>query len=319
MEYYYGDKDSNDYLVGIVLLNLIYMDSRIEIEYRGKGIDFIKSYSDFFDIKDNKIKKKEFSEDDLVDCMGNSLNEFLDMVINDAGEDKYLIPYDELSDLIFNYSISDYGRYEDFELVKANGLDTIKDELLTRVNRQIKLCIIQAKTINLAAKEAHETAHEAHKAAKEAQQVKDKIYTDFITILGIFTAITFATFGGLQLIGNVFGNIKKFNLYSVGLDMMLGSILMFGIYIILMALIIGISKLKDKDNEYIINEKITRWILKAFLFVFSVGIILIIIYNIQLLITKKVGSVGWTVSISIVALSLLILAFWYLNKDRDTN
>lgn len=38
-------------------------------------------------------------------------------------------------------------------------------------------------------------------------EIKNNVYSEFITILGIFTAITFAIFGGMNLLSNLFKNI----------------------------------------------------------------------------------------------------------------
>ncbi|TLQ03461.1 hypothetical protein FEZ51_09190 [Pediococcus stilesii] len=82
---------------------------------------------------------------------------------------------------------------------------------------------------------------------KNSENLANKLTADFVTILGIFTSITFATFGGLQLLGNVFGKIRSTDAVSVGSEVMLGAIFLFGTYMILVALLTGISKLIGKE------------------------------------------------------------------------
>ncbi|WP_125567044.1 hypothetical protein [Companilactobacillus insicii] len=103
---------------------------------------------------------------------------------------------------------------------------------------------------------------------KQLTSMQGKMYSDVITILGIFTAITFATFGGLQLLGNVFGKIKHLSHQDVGSELMLGAVFLFGTYMILIALLTGISKLTNKSYK---TSFPTR-----FLMIFSFSVIFII-------------------------------------------
>lgn len=89
--------------------------------------------------------------------------------------------------------------------------------------------------------------HNLQKVSKKLSSANRKMTIDFITILGIFTSITFATFGGLQLLGNVFGKIKHLTHNDVGSEMMLGAVFLFGTYLILVALLTGISKLVERE------------------------------------------------------------------------
>lgn len=335
---HYTDPSLDGLLKNVVLLNLIGSDIRNIGNLNEDDIQFLSDIG-LVCFDDNKNIKEMPKEEQLYEKADKILDAFLEKTLEkttnvESGEidKKYMLPYNMLSELVFNYGAEHIREFNLWDS-KADSRDEHENDLKQRIIRQVKLSISQYTAIYLVSKEANDIsnrakmtaekanniADDAKKIANKAEKVKDKIYTDFITILGIFTAITFATFGGLQLIGNVFGNIKKFDLYSIGLDMMLGSILMFGIYIILMALIIGISKLKNKDDEYKINKKIASWILKAFLFIFSVGVILIIIHHVRPLIIKKIGFFWCTISISMLGLLSLILAFVYINKDKETH
>ena len=65
---------------------------------------------------------------------------------------------------------------------------------------------------------------------------------DFVTILGIFTTIIFAAFGGIQLLGNALTNLSKENLV---ISIISGSFVFVSIIIILSLLFSGLSKMTD--------------------------------------------------------------------------
>lgn len=102
---------------------------------------------------------------------------------------------------------------------------------------------------------------------------RHNVYTDFIAILGIFTAITFATFGGLQLLSNIFRNISKLSSNSVlGKILILSSlfgVMIFGIIEILFRLINEIKNSKTHNTN--------NWILFFLGLIFVIGIIFIFI------------------------------------------
>ena len=85
--------------------------------------------------------------------------------------------------------------------------------------------------------------------------IKKELYPEFITLLGIFTAITFAIFGGMDLLSNLFQNMKSTHA-SLGQALILASIFGFTVLGIIEILFIWISKINltkvDKDNR---NDK----------------------------------------------------------------
>ena len=86
-------------------------------------------------------------------------------------------------------------------------------------------------------------------------KIKEDVYPEFITILGIFTAITFAIFGGMNLLSNLFQNMRSTHA-SLGQALILASIFGFTLWGLIEILFIWISKINltkvDKDNR---NDK----------------------------------------------------------------
>lgn len=324
----------------LILLNLLYQKKEIKLDKsQNEYYNYItwneienEEYEQYYSLKIKQDKKDEF-KNRLLNFLNKFLDELEEIIISKENPNEhrsFQIPYNKITGLIYNCELQidddkDMVAYE-FHIYNENeGKYVQNKDLMNRVENHVQSCMLQLSKIQKASKEAQNIAEnalkmtrEADKKVKELNDIKHQIYTDFITILGIFTAITFAIFGGLQLIGNVFGNVKKFNLYAIGLDMILGSTLMFGIYIILMALIIGISKLKDSDTEYHFNKEITSWILKAFLFIFWVGVTLSIIYSMQTFIRKKWLCL-YIVVLSLIAFFLMRKSFKFINKIEYKN
>ena len=126
------------------------------------------------------------------------------------------------------------------------------------------------KNVEIANSKLEEINHEI----EEIQDTKSKIYTDFITILGIFTAITFAIFGGLQLIGNCLGNLTgKITLSKIGGILIITSVILLSVYLILIALMIGLSKLlsRSEDRRYKFTGKVTACIIGTIIGLFLIG------------------------------------------------
>ena len=102
--------------------------------------------------------------------------------------------------------------------------------------------------------------------------IKDKIYPEIITILGIFTAITFAIFGGMNLLSNLFQNMKSTHT-SLGQALILAAIfglIMWGITVLLFYWISTIKK--DQSKKFYKNWGF--WV--NILFIISILLVLII-------------------------------------------
>lgn len=87
-------------------------------------------------------------------------------------------------------------------------------------------------------------------------KIKSKVYSEFIAILGIFTAITFAIFGGMNLLSNLFQNIGSTQA-SLGQTLILAAIFGLIMWGIIELLFYWISKIngitdstKDKNKTY---------------------------------------------------------------------
>lgn len=105
-----------------------------------------------------------------------------------------------------------------------------------------------------------------------ADKVKSDIYPEFITILGIFTAITFAIFGGMNLLTNLFKNMGRTSA-SLGQTLILAAIFGLIMWGITLLLFYWISTIK-KDQTRTFYKNWGFWL--NILFIVLIAVILII-------------------------------------------
>ena len=195
--------------------------------------------------------------------------------------DYWHVPYERITNYIYSMNVvPDRKRIENsitLRLDEIEGTNDLKEATL----RHVELAITQKEYIDKNIEAANKTLKKINNEFKEIdnelkkiQDTKSKIYTDFITILGIFTAITFAIFGGLQLIGNCLGNLTgKITLSKIGGILIIASVILLSVYLILIALMIGLSKLlsRNEDKRYKFTGKVTACIIGTIIGLFLIG------------------------------------------------
>jgi hypothetical protein len=88
--------------------------------------------------------------------------------------------------------------------------------------------------------EAEKATVDINKTFEQLKLDKAKIYTDFVTILGIFATIIFAAFGGLNLLNGIFNNLEH---VRIGKLLIFSSLIIGAIISMLFILLNGIAKL----------------------------------------------------------------------------
>ena len=188
------------------------------------------------------------------------------------------VPYEIITEKIYksNFdsniieSVEQKLRSYEFKNVNKEFVEKVTKDILRNVELAITQKVYIDKNVEIANSKLEEINHEF----EEIQDTKSKIYTDFITILGIFTAITFAIFGGLQLIGTSLGNLKGFvTIKNVGGILIIASVILLSVYLILMALVVGLSKLlsRNKNERYKFTGKVTVCIIGTIVGLFLIG------------------------------------------------
>lgn len=113
--------------------------------------------------------------------------------------------------------------------------------------------------------------NELSKSAKKLKKKVNNVYSQFVSILGIFTAIVIVFFGGASVFSDVLTNIHKAEWYQIGFGVSLVGIVMFDIifmflYILSKLVDTPISSKKESNKKF----AFLRWIDKyPYLFWFN--------------------------------------------------
>ena len=154
-----------------------------------------------------------------------------------------------------------------------------KEEVVSfvkKTNDNIKLAFAQKEYIGAELKETE-------KKFKKVKGNLDRIYAEFITLLGIFTAIAFSVFGGMETLSSLFSKLSFKNpRITTGFVLIIAAIIAGVIYGILFILMESIYKLlhtayepKEKEEKNIISKSVNRCILAILFVVIAVGCLLI--------------------------------------------
>lgn len=173
--------------------------------------------------------------------------------------------YSTFSDKIFSLE-DEATEIMDFNLTEIKKIATINSSLyldsLVKLSDHINLCIVQKQFIERSMrkvedeisnakdsielfqantiKELTKFTSEQETKVTDIEQRSNKIYAEFVTILGIFSAIIFAAFGGLEILKNILGNIEN---VQTGKLLVFSSLTISAIVLLVFILLNGISKL----------------------------------------------------------------------------
>lgn len=135
------------------------------------------------------------------------------------------------------------------ELIDTKNETLAAKEELENTKEQI---IYAQKELRETRKELQGNYKKTKEEIEELQKDKTNIYTQFVTILGIFSAIIFASFGGLEILKNVLGNINSAPTAKL---IVFSSFSIAGIITLLFVLFNGLSSLTGKSIRSCSCEK----------------------------------------------------------------
>lgn len=173
-----------------------------------------------------------------------------------------------------NKDSSPFGKFVQ-ELVQVElmvyEVDTM--EKLGGFERNINLSILQREFILGNVKQANEEAEKAKEIAESAGEIKTKIYSEFLGILAIFTALTFSMMGSIQLLGNVFNDVKALDNKGLGFAMIVSSIYLLVIYMLIIVMFVGVKKIIGNGNDYDFNPEVKKLVFGIVAVLFIIGLI----------------------------------------------
>ena len=185
-----------------------------------------------------------------------------------------------------------------------------------------------SKIYNASSKKSNETSKKLDVASKKldvaskkldvAQKKLDNSTSEFISMLGIFSALIFGVFGGFEAFKTIFTNIDKASVDMVIID---SSILLLGLIILIFLLIQSISILSGKNFLACGCKNISECNHKFYerypLFSFSIGLFLFTLLlgllckeNIKLPLNLKLETV-----LSYLGLIILIIMSWFIGRN----
>lgn len=96
---------------------------------------------------------------------------------------------------------------------------------------------------------SNKALEEARTTAAQVEENKTKIYSEFIAILGIFTAISFALMGSIQTFGTVFSKVDNPSSASLGYALIAGSVYLVIMIVLIIVLFVGMQKVLKTRTE----------------------------------------------------------------------
>lgn len=188
--------------------------------------------------KYSEVSRYIYSLDDSeIDVLAVNLNLIVKFAKDKNEEDIIL----NINKLIDHTDLAHFQRKHIENEVKKN------ERLLRGIHRSTLKVRTESKKLT---EELLETKKELdenfNKITTDIDNHKSSTYTQFVTILGIFTAITFGVFGGMEILGNVMSNIVEVRIAKL---LIFSSLIIGSILTILYILLTGISNIIGLPNR----------------------------------------------------------------------
>lgn len=166
------------------------------------------------------------SQPENVDGVGPFLDKFKDILLKEIDSDSNETVPADLNILIKTYeniSLSD-AQYR--SLLGEEKIKSLKDEIYDLTNN--------LDNVN-----------------KTIDNRMNNIYSGFVSVLGIFVAISFSLFGGVNLLENLFKDMAGGSTpENIGISIMLSGFFIVLLYILILGLTSGLSRVTQKENYF---------------------------------------------------------------------
>lgn len=225
-----------------------------------KQDQWYESRIDFY----NLINSDRFDVLERVDNIANIIYELDEKQFIDL--QKFFGLYESVEDSSFNF----YTLW-----VESNLKSTLNAKNLRKFEEHIKLSCHQRNFIKRNGFEAQKIAEEARDVVAEASEIKNKIYSEFIAILGIFTAISFLTMGSIQVLGDLFKGVGSPTPQKFGYALLIGGIYIVIMYVFIMTMFIGMRKVIGNTEPYEFTWGFCIFILIVSSLLVSIGLFLL--------------------------------------------
>lgn len=148
-------------------------------------------------------------------------------------------------EILKNYALQNNFENFDYSLFIKN---------LNKIHRHYKLALIQKNFILRTTTEVEERAHDLKDKTKAIEQkmfkfdeIKSSIYTDFIAILGVFSAFVFVMFGGIDVARAIFDIGSDLQTLDLSRMITIASLMLIGILTLMYSLLLWIARITGKN------------------------------------------------------------------------
>lgn len=198
--------------------------------------------------------------------------------------------YPEISNKIYNM---DYLRFESLKMffgVSEKNHDNVFENMiqsfdwiddsrridnLVHFERHVRLSCQQRDYMDKVASGARKEAAIAKKESNEASDRIKKVYSEFVGILGVFTALSFALMGSVQVFGNLLSNVSNPNIRTIGYVLVVAGAYLLLIYLVVSMLFIGMKKVFEGNSKYDLSDTFTRVIISASVMLIIIGSLMV--------------------------------------------
>lgn len=240
--------------------------------------------------------------------------------------------------MTFVYELSDFNNFSQLQdtgieriVLGVDGKNSeIYNKITNKLDNYIKTSITQVSSFSNKMSSIDEKINKIDKTLKNFEKLKAELYTNFISILGIFSTLIFGMFGGFDGLKEILSNLHN---TSISTTLICFSSLMIGLLCLVFLLIQSIAKITQRDTlscrHHGNNEKCECSVVKKYpIFIYSMLIfstILIIgciirffdyrnLYNASLL--------YWSIAVIVTLIIFLVLykigvisIIWNVIKD----
>ncbi|MBC9702887.1 hypothetical protein QMA60_04780 [Leuconostoc suionicum] len=123
-------------------------------------------------------------------------------------------------------------------------------KLLSKIERNIEVAKVQ---YDLMAEETHKLAKSVKKSKKQFEDLNSKtiaLYSNFVSTLGIFVAISFSLFGAASLLKDIFNFGSNPTRLTVGTNIMMAGFFTILVYLLITGLMSGISRIINRTYDF---------------------------------------------------------------------
>lgn len=218
---------------------------------------------------------------DIANLDDEQKSSFLSMYHEQLDDPDLTIPYDQIAGVVYENENSDenneilFGNisliltsytgnnYENLErnLEKIQNNYTLaqvqKEYILKNSKNAHRLWLEQkyfSEDLNKKLKALDETTEKIGSDVDDIHDTKSSIYTDFIAILGVFSAFVFVLFGGIEVARAVFDIGDDLQTMDLSKMIIISCLMMIGVLTLLYSLLLWIARITDKKIGHCMAE-----------------------------------------------------------------